>query len=415
MDEPRGILAGIRVVEVATYVFAPGAATVMSDFGAEVIKVERPGIGDPYRYLSQLRPMPASEMNYCWLLDGRNKRSIVLDLAAAAGREVLLRLVATADVFITNCQRSVLRKLALEYDDLAPLCPRLVYAHATGYGEEGEEVEKPGFDLTAYWARSGLMDSVHSGDAHPGISVAGMGDHPSALALFGAILLALYDRERSGRGAAVSSSLAANGAWANSCLVQAALCGAVRYLPRTRTTPVNPLVNHYVTRDGKRFIFCLIQAEKDWPALARALGLPELLEDGRFATAEARAENAPALVAILDAALARRDMAEWARLFAAHDLTWSPVATVDDVACDPQLAANGAFPDLDHPVHGRIRVVDSPIAVRGRAKTRPRPAPDLGQDTMDVLGMLGYDGSQIADLLRRGVAFASPGAREERA
>lgn len=406
MNDKGGILSGVRVVEVATYVFAPAAATVMSDFGAEVIKVERPQTGDPYRYLSYLRPMPVAEMNYCWLLDGRNKKSIALNLTEAAGREVLIKLVETADVFITNYQPSVVENLKLRYEDLKPLNERLIYAHATGYGERGAEIEKPGYDMTAYWSRSGLMDAVHDATAEPALSVAGMGDHPSAMILFGAIMLALYNRERTGRGAKVSSSLMASGAWANSCLIQAALCGATEYLRATRAAAYNPMVNHYVTRDGKRFIFCLIQPAKDWPKLCRAIGrpeLPDLMNDPRFATLEARIQNVE-LIALLDAVFAQKDMADWIEIFAAHDLAWSQVSTIPEVAQDPQMAANDVFIEFDHPRHGRLKTVNSPLFVEGAEKVTPQPAPEIGQHTREVLQMLGYAEAEIASLIERGVA-----------
>lgn len=407
MNQDNHILSGIRVIEVATYVFAPAAATVMSDFGAEVIKVERPRIGDPYRYLSFVRPMPVAEMNYCWLLDGRNKQSIALDLQTEAGREVLLKLVATADVFITNFQPSVLAHHRLTYEDLQPHNERLIYAQASGYGEAGDEVEKPGYDMTAFWARSGLMNAVHDAGGEPALSVAGMGDHPSAMILFGAIMLALYQRERTGRGAKVSSSLLAAGAWANSCLIQAALCNATAYTRRTRATAFNPLVNHYVTRDGRRFIFCLIQADKDWPNLCRAIGQPELIADPRFAAPEARNANSPALIAILDRAFAQKTMDEWAVIFAERDLAWGPVSTVEDAACDPQMKANDVYLEFDHPQHGPLRTVNSPLSVQGAKKVTPRMAPEIGEQTVEILRMLGYDAQGISELIERGAAFSA--------
>ena len=400
------ILSGIRVIEVATYVFAPGAATVMSDFGAEVIKVERPKIGDTYRYLSYLPPMPVSEMNYCWILDGRNKKSIALDLCSEDGREILLQLLATADVFVTNYQPSVLEKLKLRYEDLESFNEDLIYAHATGYGEAGEEVEKPGFDMTAYWARSGLMDAVHDGDAEPALSVAAMGDHPSAMSLFGGIMLALYNRQKTGRGTKVSSSLMANGAWANGCLIQAALCDAIPYKPRTRATAVNALVNHYVTRDQKRFIFCLIQPD-DWMRLFKAIGHNELLNDKRFTTLEARIQNAPALIAILDKAIAEKDMDDWAKIFAEYALSWSLVQTIEDVAEDKQMLANDVFVEFEHSKHGSLRTINSPIFLRGEEKVKPQSAPEIGQHTVEILQSLGYDEMAVEELMKRGIAATS--------
>jgi formyl-CoA transferase len=404
MATDKGILSDIRVIEVATYVLGPAAATAMSDFGAEVIKVERPSVGDPYRYLSFIPQMPKAEMNYCWLLDGRNKKSVALDLSKQVGREILLKLIARADVLITNYQPSVLRKLRLTYEDLAPLNDRLIYASATGYGEQGDDVEEPGFDMTAYWARSGLMDAVHNADAEPTLSVAGMGDHPSSMTLFGGIMLALYQRERTGRGTKVSTSLMANGAWANGCLIQAALCDAMPYDQPTRVAPINPLVNHFVTRDGKRFIFCLIQPDRDWSSLCRAIGHPELIADPRFATSAARVESGRELVAIIDAAIAEKELAEWKGIFAEHDLVWGPVSTIEEAASDAQMAANEVYIEFDHPRHGRLRTVNSPLFVEGARKLTPQPAPEIGQHTREVLQMLRYSKDEIEELLERGVA-----------
>src|SRR5262249_47814526 len=241
----RPILDGIRVLDVGSFVFGPAAATVMADFGADVVKVEPPERGDPYRYLHQMPPLPKCDEDYCWLLTGRGKRSVALDLKDAEGREILLRLVRQADVFVTNYPLRVLATLRLGWRDLEPLNARLVYAHATGFGEQGPEAEKPGYDATAWWARSGLQDAVPPRGGLPAISVPGMGDHPSAMALFGAIMLALYQRERTGRGSKVASSLLANGAWSNAILLQAMLCGAEAFRQVDCRAPDNALVNSY--------------------------------------------------------------------------------------------------------------------------------------------------------------------------
>ena len=226
-----GILSGLRVIECSTYIAGPAAATILSDFGADVIKIERPPYGDPYRYLGQVAGMPVSDQNYCWILDDRNKRSVALDLNDAESRQALVKLIAAADIFITNYQPQLLRKFKLEYADLAAMNPRLIYASITGYGENGDDAEKPGYDATAYWARSGLMFGMHNGDAEPVQSPAGFGDHPTSVTLFAGVVLALYRRQLTGAGSKVSTSLMANGAWANGCAIQAALCGA-EFLPK---------------------------------------------------------------------------------------------------------------------------------------------------------------------------------------
>jgi crotonobetainyl-CoA:carnitine CoA-transferase CaiB-like acyl-CoA transferase len=206
---------------------SPAAATVLSDVGADVVKIEPPGMGDPYRNLPNLPGYPASEHNFAWLLEARNKKSLALDLTRPEAQAVLYKLVEEADVFITNMPPQVRAKLGITYDHLAHLNDRLIYASFTGYGEKGEEANKPGFDSNAYWARSGLMDLVRA-DIHttPARSVAGMGDHPCAMALYSAIVTALYQREKTGKGSHVASNLMANGVWAASVLAQAKLCGA---------------------------------------------------------------------------------------------------------------------------------------------------------------------------------------------
>ncbi len=401
MGGGNGVLSGIRVIDCGTYIAGPAAAVVMSDFGAEVIKIERPPYGDPYRYLSLVPAMPVSPLPYCWILDGRNKKSVALDLNDGAARDALLRLVATADVFITNYQPPLVRKFRVAYEDLAPLNERLIHAYLTGYGQMGEESGKPGYDLTAYWARSGLMYSMHNADAEPTPSPAGFGDHPTSMALFGGIMLALYRREITGKGMNLSTSLMANGAWAHSCGIQAALVGAEFPPKRTRSTTVNPIVNHYVTRDKQRFITCCLDPMKDWPNLCRALDHAELIDDPRFRTPDLRCENGPALVAIIDSAVAQKDMAEWKEIFQRNDVIWGPVPSVQQVISDPQMEANGVFAEIEP----GLRTVRNPLTIAGVEQVKPRVAPEVGEHTVEVLQSLGYSGDAIADLMQRKVAL----------
>jgi len=403
-----GILDGIRVVEVATYVAGPAAATVMADFGADVIKIEPPKTGDPYRYLYQLNALPRSEHNYCWLLDGRHKKSVSLDLKSDAGHDALIELVRGADVFLVNQHPSVLRALRLDYETLALENERLIYAHMTGYGEHGPECEKPGYDATAWWARSGLMDCVRPGDQEPALSTAGMGDHPSSVALLSAILLALFARERTGRGAKVSSSLLANALWSNSILVQAMLCGATPYRAMPRTEASNALINQYRTRDGRWLLLALVQEAKDWPALCLAIGRPELLEDPRFTTPETRREHAGALIPALDAAFLERDFDEWRKVLDENAVTFGTVGRLTDLPDDPQVLANGMLVEMhDAPIAG-LRVVDSPMRVEGAAKRTPTAAAAIGQHTREVLASIGYGPERIEALLASGAAYESP-------
>ncbi len=402
MSEPRGILDGIRVIDVGTFVFGPAAATVMSDFGADVIKIENPNGGDPYRMLHQMPPLPAAKLDYCWLLDSRNKRSVALHLKRPEAREALQRLVETADVLVTNYQPSVLADLKLRYEDMATRNPRLVYAHATGYGDVGPEVEKPGYDATAWWARSGLMDVVRAAGGEPALSAPGMGDHPSAMALFGAILLALFDRERNGRGAQVSTSLLANGAWANSIYLQALLCGGEPFRRIERSRAPNALVNQYATRDGRWILLALVREDSDWERFTEAVGHPELRADPRFALRLARRENSAALTAILDDVFRARDFEEWRERLDARAITFGVVSRLEDLPEDAQAEAAGIFVDLEDDRLGRLRTVASPISVAGRPKRAPRRAPEIGEHTDSVLASVGYSAAELRDLRESG-------------
>jgi crotonobetainyl-CoA:carnitine CoA-transferase CaiB-like acyl-CoA transferase len=394
------ILQGLRVVDAATYIAAPAAAAVLSDFGAEVIKIERPPHGDPFRHLVRNPEFAPSPYNYPFIQDNRNKRSIVLNLAAAEGQTVFTRLIERADVLITNFQPQILRKFRIQYEDLAPLNPRLIYAMITGYGEQGEEAEKPGYDMTAYFARSGLMNYIHAADADPYVSPCGFGDHPTAMTLVSAILLALYRRERTGQGGKVWTTLMHNGVWSNSSGVQGALLGAGQPPRWTRSHAPNPFVNHYRTSDDRRFIFCLLDPTKDWPKLCRALGHPELERDPRWATTEARLAAHEALITFFEAEFARYPLDEWKRRFAEHDVLYGIVPNNVEVANDEQMAANGVFTPLGE---DGLRTVASPVHLAGEAKRPAGWAPGAGEHTRQVLGELGYGNDDIAALEREGV------------
>ncbi len=216
MSEHQSILSGVRVLEIATFVFGPGATVIMADFGADVIKIEAPGIGDPYRYVHKSPPFVAHDFAYFWQQDNRNKRSVALDMKHPEGREILMQLVRQADVLVTNFPPNVLARLKIRYEDLKPENEKLIYAQITGYGESGPDANKPGYDATAYWARTGLMDMVRTAESDPAMSTPAMGDNPSAMTMFAGVMTALYQRERTGRGSKVSSSLMANGVWAAS-------------------------------------------------------------------------------------------------------------------------------------------------------------------------------------------------------
>ncbi|MBM3491405.1 MAG: CoA transferase [Alphaproteobacteria bacterium] len=401
----RLLFQGLKVIDCASFIAAPAAATILADFGAEVIKIEPPGEGDPYRQLVGMPGLPESPHNYCWILDNRSKKGLTLDLKNAAAQAVLRRLVAGADVFITNSPPKVRERLNIAHADLAPLNPRLIYAALTGFGEEGPDADKPGFDSTSWWARSGLMDVVRpNADSPPARSVPGLGDHPTAMALYAAIVTALYRRQLTGKGGMATTSLLANGLWANGCYVQAVLSGAQvpRRPPRERA--VNAVTNIYRARDDRWFLLAIVREERYWEAFARCLGRPDLLVDPRFATMPARHANASALVAILDEVFAAKDSAEWCVILQANGITFGAIERIEDVRQDPQAVAAGALVPHGDDRAGAGLTVNSPVFLDGEAKRPPALAPGPGEHTEEVLLAAGYDRAEI-ERLRQAGAF----------
>jgi crotonobetainyl-CoA:carnitine CoA-transferase CaiB-like acyl-CoA transferase len=405
LEAAMSVLQGLRVVEASSMVLVPSAGAILADFGADVIKVEPPE-GDLSRHVHELPALLESEIPYFFVMDNRSKRGIVLDLKDPDGVAVLHRLVARADVFLTNYRPTALARLRLRWEDLAPLNPRLVYASASGFGEAGPEAGKPAYDTVVYWSRSGLESHVLTPDGRLGPIPAGSGDHPSALALFGAVMLALYARERSGRGMKVSTSLLANGAWTNATTLQALFCDATFHPKWTRDTARSFGAVYYQTRDGRLLKLSLVNPVKLWPRFCRAVGRPGLVDDPRFATPAARRQHAQELIGLLDGIFAEADAADWKARLEANDLPFAILPTYPEIAQDPQMAANGMFPELHHPRYGPLKTVDSPITVAGEKKVPPQAAPELGQHTTEILGELGYSPREIESFLARGIAAA---------
>ncbi len=392
----KGLFGGLKVIDCASFVAAPAAATLLSDFGADVIKVEPPE-GDPYRRSYAVPGQPVPKHNHNWMLSSRNKRSLVLDLKTATGLDVLYRLLDTADVFITNLPLAARRRLKVGYEDVGPDRPRLIYASFTAYGETGPEADKPGFDSTAYWARSGLMDLMRANQqAEPLRPVGGLGDQPSGVTLYAAIVSALYRRERTGRGGKVSASLLAGGLWANSLMVQAKLCGTALPPRQPRENASNACVNTYRCRDGRWFNVMILNEARQFRALLSVLGCEDLANDPRFASPEARRSNALQLVAIFDEKFAGGDFSEWRAKLDEVGITFDVVGSLDDIADDPQMRAIGAVvPFAGNPA---LLTVNSPFDLDGVDKTPPGTAPSLGQHSMDVLREAGFDDAEIKRL-----------------
>ena len=406
MMATESVFAGLKVLEAATFIAGPAAAAVLSDFGADVIKVEPPGQGDPQRLLGSVPPSPRAHANYNWQLANRNKRGMVIDLKSPGGTKILRRLVEWADVVITNFPHGTREKLHLGYEEVSGWNPRVIYADITGFGDAGPDAMLPGFDLTAYWSRSGLLASTRDAGAPPTVPVSGSGDYMAAIGLYSAIVTALYHRERTGAGASVGTSLLAEGVWATGTLVAGALAGGKSFGLHDRTAPVNPLINPYQSADGQWFM--LVASPPHWPGLAKAVGHPELLTDPRFADIEGFVTNSAVLTGLLDAEFRSRPLVHWKEVLDRERITYSVIQTPEETAKDPQLRANDIVVPLKG-VSGLEYTVNSPINLRGMVKVPATRAPELGEHNDEILADLGFSAEEIEELRAAG---AIPGATE---
>lgn len=398
------VLEGVKVVELATYIAGPASTVILADFGADVIKIEPPGRPDPYRG-GHLRggESPKSDYPYGYIVDNRNKRGIALDIKTDAGREAFQRLIENADVFVTNMPIPTRERLAISYTDIRAMNERIVYASITAYGETGAEAGRPGFDSTALWARTGLMDLVKpSPDSPPARSLPGMGDHPTGVSLYAAIMTGLFRRERTGEGSHVSTSLMANGVWWNGMLTQAMLCGGKVECRPPRESARNPMHNLYQTKDDRWIHIVFNTNQHRWPEFATLIGRPEIGTDPRFADQQARIANNLELIPILDSAFAERDLADWVRLLDENRFTYGDVRKVDDLPDDKQMIEGRVLRPIADPAAGAEYIVDSPFWVEGLEKTPPAMPPELGEHTEEVLRDAGYDEAGLAALRAAG-------------
>jgi crotonobetainyl-CoA:carnitine CoA-transferase CaiB-like acyl-CoA transferase len=405
----HNIFSGLKVVDFASFIAGPGAAVILSDFGADVIKVEPPS-GDYWRHGHQIPPQPQAKDAYPWHLANRNKRGITLDLKSPSAQQVLEKLVKWADVFIVNTPHPARKRLKLEYDDVVQWNPRLIYADLTGFGENGPDAVLPGFDITSYWARSGLLSMTRDAGAPPTWPVAGSGDNATAVGLYSAIVTALYRRERTGKGAYVTTSLLAEGVWSASVSIQAALCEAKFFPPHDRKNPASAAMNVYRAADDTWFVL-LVTPDKLAP-VANAIGRADLLTDQRFSDPTKLIANMPQLTAILDEIFAAQPMAHWYEVFNGVHVTFGAVRGPQDVINDPQLRANDIVVPLEGAGGKLTSTISSPIQVHGVAKVPARRAPELGEHNVEVLEQLGFSASEIDGLRASG---ATPKAKEHAA
>ena len=386
------IFSGLKVVDFASFIAGPSAAVILSDFGAEVIKVEPPN-GDMWRIGHKIPPQPQAQDPYPFHLANRNKRGITLDLKSPSARQVLERLVRWADVLIVNTPHPARTRLQLEYDDVAGWNPRLIYADVTGFGDKGPDANLPGFDITSFWARSGLLSMTRDAGEPPTWPVAGSGDNVTAVGLYAAIVTALYRRERTGKGSYVTTSLLAEGVWSASVSIQAALCEAKFYGPHDRKNPANAALNVYRASDGTWFV--LIVTPDKLAAVAKAIGRADLLMDPRFSDPAKLIQNMSQLTAILDDVFGSQPMTHWYEVFNGVHVTFGAVRGPQEVVKDPQLRLNDIIVPLEGAGGKLESTISSPIQVHGVNKVPAKRAPALGEHNEQVLEQLGFNATEI--------------------
>ena len=394
------VLNGVKVVEVASWLFAPSCGAILADWGADVIKVEpRKGGGDPYRGF-----FSAGSVNPVIELANRGKRGVALDLSSEAGREALLRIVAGADVFLTSLLPERRRQLAVDVADIRAVNESIIYVRASGYGPRGPNSGTGGFDVAAAWARSGLADYLTPPDAEaPTPPPGGFGDCVGGLSGAAAITAALFKRERTGTPAEIDVSLLHGAMWMGATLLMGEANGVDHFhAPEDgRKGLPNPLTNSYKTKDGRWLWMAVIQPDPWWRSFCEHIGRPELVEDPRFVDFEARRQNCRELIAILDEVFASHSLDEWRERLRSFDGVWDPCQTLGEVVRDPQVVANGYIAAGEEPGPA-LSVVASPAQFDGQPLATVRRAPEHGQHTEEVLLESGYSWEEISALKEDG-------------
>ena len=402
-DADGYLFAGLKVIDAATVIAAPAAAMMLADFGADVVKIERPGSGDMLR---AARPVPhesPAAADYMWQLDGRNKRSLTLNLKSPEGMEILRRLAAGCDVFITNHPYAARQSLGITYDDLRPLNKRMIYASLTAYGERGPERARKGFDQLAYWARSGLMDLMRSPDAVPIQGLSGMGDHPTGVALYAAIVTALLRRERTGEGGMAHTSLLANGLWSNASITQGVMAGGDSAGFRARRTSPPVTMRVYRCADGRHLQLNMVRNPELVARLFDALDAADLLQDERFATPRRMRENRAALGDLVQEIIEARSSDDWLARFDEAGVPANRIAIVEEKPTDAQILENDMATAPADPAMGVPLLVRHPVKATGVPHVEPRRPPGLGEHSAEILRELGYDEERIEAFRAQGV------------
>ena len=400
------LLENIKVIEVAEWGFVPSAAAVLCDWGADVIKIEHPERGDPMRGLVSgglIAPVPG--YNYMVEQFNRGKRDIGLDLNKPAGREIFLRLIANADVFVTSFLEPARLRLKITYEDLSQLNPRLIYARGHGQGQRGPDSDKAGFDVVSYWSRSGVAHMLTPLDGQFVMQRAAFGDVMTGMTLAGGIAAALFRRSVTGKGGLIDVSLFGTALWniAPDIIASHMLGKDPREVvggPGVKITP-NPLVGIYRSADRRMIMLNMLQSDRYWPALCRVIEREDMIDDARFATFESRGEHRKELADTIKDAFAARPAAELLQRLADNECVFSSAQTAMEAADDVQTEANGYL--VANPDHPDGKLVASPVQYNNGMFEPAHGAPEMGQHTEEILQELGLDWDKIAELKEQGV------------
>ena len=395
------LFSDLVVIDAASFVAGPGAATILADFGARVIKVEAPA-GDAYRLLHG-----RYRFDYNWALTSRHKEDIALDLNTQKGREILHQLIESADVFIHNFRTEQIERYELDYERLTKTNPKLVYAQLTGFGTKGPDAEKRGYDTTAWWASSGILDLMKPGHEAPVFPLGGVGDHASAMSLFAGVMMALYQREKTGRGERVETSLVANGAWSNGMHLQGAIAGFDLSQILEEKGYRSPFAMIYQTRDKRFLVLVSANPDKDWPSIARALGHPEWVDDDRFASMRQIIKQRDLVRGLFAEAFAEMDLQEACQVLDEEALSYSVLERIGEVVESAHLIENEVIVETLSDDPDFRWTIANPIQLGSLKHRRAGDPPRLGEHTRSILATLGYGKDQIEALLNQGIVKVS--------
>lgn len=396
-------LAGIRVVDMTTFVAAPGCSRVLAEWGADVIKVESL-TGDAQRFFAKRFFIPVEgDENIVFDIGNANKRGISVNLKRGEGQAIMHRLLETADVLVTNYRTEALKKLGLSYEQLSPRYPRLIFGNISGFGDLGPDANRPGYDVSAFWARGGIMSQLGEPDAPPLAPWAGVGDQPTGVFLAGGIAAALFSRERTGKGEKVDVALFHSAIWTMALLI--APCNYRRngFPKKSRKGPQNPVANVYRCKDGKWICIIFPEHEKHWGTFCKTIGREDLIGDKRYNTVQAAHENSVELIAIIDKQMAAKARDQWVKIWTEADLAFEVVQDFHEILDDRQAIANRFLEEVELPGGKKALIPTIPVRLSTSGRRPFKRGPKLGEHTAEVLSQLGFSKTEIDELRRNGI------------